>query len=101
MSEGVFCEDTFEVFGCDAELEIAAEGDGDASCLLADDNSEGICLLGNTHGGTMTKAEFLWHTHVVGDREDATSGDDTLVGDNHSAIVERRVLEEDVLYQAL
>ena len=47
----------------------------------------------------MAKAQLLGYVHVVTHRQDASCRFDALLRDDHGTVVERRVLEEDVLYQ--
>ena len=49
----------------------------------------------------MAKAEFLGNVEVVAHGEDASCGTQTVTGDDERSVVQGRVLEEDVLDEAL
>lgn len=83
------------------QLDIATKSHRDVARFLTDDNSKGIRFLANTHGGTMAQAKFFGHIQVVGNREDTTSSCDSLVRNDHSTVVKRRVLEKDVFDKTL
>ena len=99
--EGVLGEDAFEILGRDPELEGAPESDGDVAALLADDNGQGVGFLRNAQCGPVAQSQLLGHCHVVGDGKDAACGGDALVGDNHAAVMQGGVLEEDVFNEPL
>ena len=48
----------------------------------------------------MAKTQMLWEVHVMAYRKNAPDGSDATMGYDHRAIVERRILKEDILYEA-
>ena len=80
--------------------ELAAADEGDAAGLLADHDHVGVALLGDADGGLVAHAEPRREVGALRDREGAAGGDDAVAGDDHGAVVERGVLEEDVHDQA-
>ena len=48
----------------------------------------------------MAQTKMLRKVHVMADRENASYGNDSPTRDYHSSVVERRVFEEDIFYQA-
>ena len=49
----------------------------------------------------MAQSKLLGDVEIVADGQDAAGGEDAVLADNHSSVVERRVLEEDVLDEPL
>ena len=76
-------------------------GRGDVARLFAHHDGQRIGLFADTLCGTMSKAELLGNVEVVADGQDARSSSNPAFRDNHGAVVQRAVLEEDVLDESL
>ena len=94
-------ENTLKLFGRQTQLELALDGDADATGLLTDNNGYCIAVLRYTHSGTVAQSEFLWNVGLVADRENTSGGTDALVRYNHGSVVEWGVLEEYVFDEPL
>ena len=57
--------------------------------------------MGDAQSGTVAQSQFLRDVEVVADGQDTASSTDTLADNHQGTVVERRVLEEDVLYELL
>ena len=95
----MFVEDAFEFVAGKTQTEFAVHGYGDGTSLFADDDGDGIGLLGDSECGTVAQSEVLRNAERVTDWQDATYGGDASVGYDHGSVVEGRILEEDVLYE--
>ena len=95
-----FAEALFKVGRGHAACQPAAVGDGDAARFFADDDGHGVGLLGDAEGRAVAQTQRARDVVVVADGEDAAGGLDAVVGDDHGAVVQGRVLEEDVLDEA-
>ena len=94
-------EDTLQLLCREAQLEFAFHGDTDATGLLTDYDGHGIAVLRYAHGGAVTQTQLLRNIGLMAHGEDTSRGTDALVRYDHGTVVERRVLEEDILYQPL
>ena len=77
------------------------DSNGDATRLFRHYNSNAVALVSDAQGSTMAKTEFLGNVQIVGNGQDTASSLDAIAGNNHSAIVQGRILEEEVFYQSL
>ena len=82
-------------------MELAFVCHRDASGFFGYDDGQGVGFLRYTHGCTVAEAKLLRDVQVVRDGEDASGCYDLLVADNHRSVVQRAVLEEDILDEAL
>ena len=97
----VLGEDAFQLLGSEAQVELAFVCHRDASGFFGYDDGQGVGFLRYTHGCTVAEAKLLRDVQVVRDGEDASGCYDLLVADNHRSVVQRAVLEEDILDEAL
>ena len=95
-----FVEALLEVGGRDAAGQTASVCYGNLPRFLADDDGHGVGLLGDAESRAVAQAKRARDVIAVADGEDAARGLDAVVGDNHGAVVQGRVLEEDVLDEA-
>jgi len=76
------------------EREPAAQapffGDADLAALLADDDHEGIALLGQAQRRTVTGSERVGEVLVAAQRKNARGGDDLVIADDDGSIVMSR-----------
>lgn len=82
-------------------MKFAVHGHRDASRLFRNDDGETVALLRDAQGRAVTQTEVFGDIFRMTHGQDATSGADALLGNDHSAIVQRTVLEEEVFEQAL
>src|SRR5574344_2610865 len=90
-----------QFFTRQAQLKLALDGYGDATCLLAHHNRHAVTFLRDSQGGTMTQSQFLGNIKAMTHREDASCRHNPLMGYEHGTIMKGRILEEDVFYQLL
>lgn len=87
----------FEIHCGNFHLEPTVLGYRNISCLLADDNAYSIGRLAHSESRPVTQTEFLGDVGVVAYRKDAAYGSNAVAGNDHRAVVERRVLEKYIL----
>ena len=94
-------EDAFQFLCRESEFELSLDGNADSSRLFRNDDGDGITALRDTQGCTVTESQFLRDIEIMAHRQDTAGSHDSLVAYHHGTIMQRRVLEEDVLYQTL
>ena len=92
-----FGKDALQFVASQVEAQLAPHGEADGSCLFADNDGNGIGLLGDAEGSTMAQAEVFGDVERVADGQDAASRRNASVADDHGSVVKGGVLEEDVL----
>ena len=84
--------------GVDVQADFAALCDRDVARLLRDDDDDGVRNLAHADRCAVPRAERLGHV-ALRHREDALGRHDPVALDQRRAVVQRGVLEEDVLDQ--
>ena len=80
-------------------LQKSVVGDRDSSRFLRHDDGQRIGLLRDAQSSTVAHAIGLRNI-LAGDRQHTLSSNNPVATDDHTAIVQRRILEEDVLDNA-
>lgn len=81
-------------------VERALVGDGDVTRLLTHHYGKRVSGLRDSESRAVTQTEAAGYVAVVADREDTSGALQAVVHHDERAVVQRRVLEEDVLNQA-
>lgn len=92
-------EHGFEYDGGDADGDVPILAEGDFAGLFRNDHDDGVGEDGGADGGAVAQAEVGRDVLAVGNGQDAARRHNAVVLDNQRAIVQRAVLEEDVLNQ--
>ena len=74
---------------------LAAEHDRDRRRLLGDDDHERVGLLGDAHRGAVARAHALRQIAAQRERQDAAGLRDAAVLDDHGAVVQGRIGQEE------
>lgn len=82
-------------------MDFAVEDDADAAGLFGYDQHDTVVSLGNTNTSAVPETVAAGKSSLLRDRKDAARSNYFVVGDDHGAIVQRTVFEEDILNQRL
>ena len=94
-------EESLQLLGRETQAELALYSHRDASRLFGTHYGYGIGVLRYAERSTVTQSQFLGDILVVGHGQDTSRSAYTALAYNHGTVVQRGVLEEDVLYQTL
>lgn len=86
-----------EIRGSESGGQDSAMGNGDVARLFRHHNRKGIRGLRDAECGAMTQTERAGDVAVMTHGKDASAGIDAVMVDDHRAVVERGVLEKDIL----
>ena len=95
------CKYAFQLFGRQAQMELSAQCYGYSPGLFGHHDGYRVAVLRYAHGGTVAQPEFLGYLEAVAYRQYAAGGAYPVLRYHHCAVMQRRVLEKDVFYQAL
>ena len=101
LSIPVLCQSALQFLGGQAQVKLAIAGNRDAARFFGNDDGQAVALLRDAQGRAVAQAERFRDVVVVGHGQDAACRLNAFVRDNHGAVVERTVLEEDVFDEAL
>ena len=96
-----FAQVVFEFGRGNFGMKFALIGHGDIAGFLADHDSHGVGGLGYAERRAVTQSQRARYGCVVTHGQNATCRSDAVLIDNHSPVVQRGVLEEDILDEAL
>lgn len=88
-------------FGRFHVVDFAVEDDAYAAGFFGDDQNDAVVSLGNTNAGAVSETVAARKSRLLRDRKDAACRHDFVVRDDHCAVVERAVFEEDIFKQRL
>src|SRR4051812_35727018 len=83
-----------EFFDGDAFDELAFVGVGNAAVFFGNDDDNGVGFFGEADGGAVAGAERFAEVLALGERENARGKSDAVAFEDHAAIMERVVWEE-------
>ena len=96
----VVAQDVLEVGSRDLDLQFAASRHRYSPRLLAHNHANRVGDLTHAECRAVTQAEILGNVHVMAHRQDAPRSRDPVARYYHRAVVQRRILEENILYEA-
>ena len=85
----------FEIIGLQIPFDAAPVAKGNLARLLADDDGDGIALLGDPEPGPVAQAQVAVEVVPLADREDARRRKDAVVAKDQATVVERGFGVED------